>query len=73
GRTGYLLPPGDGQLLGEALRRVVDDPEHRRALGAAGRQRAVTRFNSRTNATRILELAHTLHAARHRHAALARA
>jgi glycosyltransferase involved in cell wall biosynthesis len=60
GETGYLLPPGDAQGLARALLRVVDDPQHRRAMGAAARQRAVTRFDCRTNAGRILDLARRL-------------
>jgi glycosyltransferase involved in cell wall biosynthesis len=60
GQTGYLLAPNDGRQLGEALLRVVDDPSHRAALGAAGRARAVARFDARTNAARILELARAI-------------
>jgi glycosyltransferase involved in cell wall biosynthesis len=64
GRTGYLLPAGNGQELAAVLRRLVDDAPLRRALGAAGRQRAVARFDSRTNAARLLALARELHAQR---------
>jgi glycosyltransferase involved in cell wall biosynthesis len=60
GETGYLLAPGDAPGLARALTRVVDDPQHRRTLGAAARQRAVTRFDCRTNAGRILDLAQHL-------------
>jgi glycosyltransferase involved in cell wall biosynthesis len=64
GRTGYLLPAGNGQELAAVLRRLVDDAPLRRALGAAGRQRAVARFDSRTNAARLLTLARELYAQR---------
>jgi glycosyltransferase involved in cell wall biosynthesis len=64
GRTGYLLPPGDAQGLADVLRRLVDDPQHRGALGRAGRERAVARFDARTNAGRILDLARRLREAR---------
>jgi glycosyltransferase involved in cell wall biosynthesis len=60
GATGYLLAPNDGRQLGEALRRVVEDTSHRVALGAAGRARALARFDARTNVARILELARAI-------------
>jgi len=34
GRTGVLVPYGDEDALGEAVRRLLDDPARRRALGA---------------------------------------
>lgn len=34
GRTGVLVPYGDGSALGEAVRRLIEQPEERRALGA---------------------------------------
>lgn len=39
GKTGLLVPVGDARALGEALRRVLDDPALAEALGEAGRQR----------------------------------
>jgi glycosyltransferase involved in cell wall biosynthesis len=33
GRTGVLVPYGDEDALGEAVRRLLDDPARRRALG----------------------------------------
>lgn len=45
GRTGFLVPPEDPDALALALERLVDDPDLRRHLGAAGRVRAETQFN----------------------------
>jgi hypothetical protein len=61
GKTGYLVAAGDGRALGGALRRMVDEHQLRVAFGAAARQRALTRFDARTNAGKIVELARALH------------
>jgi glycosyltransferase involved in cell wall biosynthesis len=37
GETGLLVPAGDAGALGDALRTLVDDPEHALALGRAAR------------------------------------
>lgn len=63
GVTGYLVPPGDVRGLGETLRHLVDDADDRRAFSVAARQRALSRFDARTNAGRILDLAHALRGA----------
>lgn len=57
GTTGFLLSPGDGRGLAAALTKLVDDGALRRRLGAAGRERAVARFDSVTNSSRLLDLA----------------
>jgi starch synthase len=57
GQTGFLLEPGNGQQLAHALLRLVDSTETRTAFGVASRQRALTHFDARTNAARILGLA----------------
>ena len=43
--TGLLLAAGDEAALSTALNRLLKDPELRRRLGAAGRERAVERFD----------------------------
>ncbi|MBV9601694.1 MAG: glycosyltransferase family 4 protein [Chloroflexi bacterium] len=45
GRTGLLIPPGDGRALGEALTRLINDAHLRQELGAAGRRLALERFD----------------------------
>jgi glycosyltransferase involved in cell wall biosynthesis len=37
--AGVLVPPGDVAALGAALRRWLEDPDHRAALRAAARAR----------------------------------
>lgn len=43
-RTGFLSPRQDVQRLAENLWRLLKDPDLRRKLGAAGRQRVLERF-----------------------------
>jgi glycosyltransferase involved in cell wall biosynthesis len=43
--TGYLVPPRDVDALRRALERLLADPELRRRLGAAGRERARQHFS----------------------------
>jgi len=46
GETGVTVPPGDAAALGDALRRLAADPEERRRLGAAARERVESRFTA---------------------------
>ena len=56
GHTGYLVAPGDAAALGEALARLVADPDLRRRMGAAGRRRARERFDLPAFAAAHLDL-----------------
>ena len=40
GRTGILVPPGDSDLLAEAISQLLDDPAMAREMGLRGRERA---------------------------------
>jgi glycosyltransferase involved in cell wall biosynthesis len=44
GETGLLVPPDDPGALAGAIARLLDDPALRARLGAAGRERVVSRF-----------------------------
>jgi glycosyltransferase involved in cell wall biosynthesis len=48
GKTGLLVPPRDPGALRAALERLLADPELRRLLGAAARERARTHFSWKT-------------------------
>ena len=45
GRTGWLTPVGNPSELARAIIAAVDDPEHARALGRAGRARVEAAFS----------------------------
>jgi glycosyltransferase involved in cell wall biosynthesis len=44
GETGLLVTPNDPEALAGAIARLLDDPELRARLGAAGRERVISRF-----------------------------
>lgn len=50
GETGVLVPPDDPAALARAIGELLDDPEARKRLGAAGRQRVLARFTWRVTA-----------------------
>lgn len=53
GDAGILVPPGEVNALRAAIRELLDDPARRRALGEAGRARAVARFRREDVAARM--------------------
>ena len=55
GRTGLLVPVGDGRALGEALLRLVDGPLLAAEMGRAGRRRVEALFSAEDNAARMME------------------
>jgi len=55
GETGLLVPPGDADALATALRDLLADPARRAAMGAAGRARAVERYDEARVVARTLD------------------
>jgi glycosyltransferase involved in cell wall biosynthesis len=45
GRTGFLVPPKDAQMLARVLRRLILDPDLRRRMGTEGRRRVENAFS----------------------------
>jgi L-malate glycosyltransferase len=53
GVTGELVPVGKPRALGEAIVRVLADPERARALGREGRRRFATQFSAEVNIPKL--------------------
>jgi glycosyltransferase involved in cell wall biosynthesis len=56
GRTGLLVPPGDGAALAAALRRLAGDPGLAATLARGGRERVLAEFDVARSARRLVEL-----------------
>lgn len=56
GVTGLLVPVGDGAALRAAIERLVANPDERRRMGAAARERVLARFSVAEMVERHLEL-----------------
>ncbi len=54
--TGLLVEPGDVGGLARAVRELAQDPERRRRMGLAGRDRVVRDYNEAVNGPRVIEL-----------------
>ncbi|HSJ86923.1 MAG TPA: glycosyltransferase family 4 protein, partial [Anaerolineales bacterium] len=53
--TGLLVPPRDATSLADALERYIKDPDLRRRLGQAGRDKVVEEFDLNKNAAILAE------------------
>jgi len=42
--TGLLVPPEDDRALAAAIESLLDDPDRRRRMGRAGRERVLSEF-----------------------------
>jgi glycosyltransferase involved in cell wall biosynthesis len=55
-RTGFLIAPGDGVALRQRVETLLQAPERRARMGAAGRARAERHFDGARNARALLDL-----------------
>ncbi|TQV65981.1 glycosyltransferase family 4 protein [Exilibacterium tricleocarpae] len=60
GDAGVVVRAGDSAALADALRQLLDDPERRRYLGAAGRRRILERFCWRVAAQQLSRYYHSV-------------
>jgi len=56
GVCGLVVPVGDEQALADAMERLYDDPDARRRMGKAARERIATRFRVSDTVARTLAL-----------------
>ena len=53
GQTGFLVPPGDPAALAEKIAVLLQDPQRRKSMGDAGRQRLERLFSIETMISRF--------------------
>ena len=56
GKTGLLFESGDSNELAEHLRRLIEQPQLREQMAAAGAEKISTRFSIQTSANRMQEI-----------------
>ena len=56
GVSGYLVPPGNAQLLAERIDRLLSDPALRTAFGAAGRVKVAEEFDIQQEAAWLCQI-----------------
>jgi glycosyltransferase involved in cell wall biosynthesis len=60
GVTGILVPPGDPSALADALQELLQEPNLRRRMGQAARERAEAMFSAQRVNSETLSLYHSL-------------
>lgn len=55
GETGYLVPVGDSEKLANAILKLLQDPAQARAMGEAGKRRAMKLFDERAVFERLVQ------------------
>jgi starch synthase len=60
GETGLLVPPDEPDALAEVLNTLARDPQRAEAMGAAGRQHAISEFDWAGIALKTAELYHSV-------------
>ena len=68
GKTGLLYPPGDVNALANACHRLLGNPRLRQTIGRAAAKRVHTHYTWDRNASRAVQLARSLMAARRKRA-----
>ncbi len=56
GQTGLLVPPEDSAALAEAIVSLAADPERRRRMGEAGRERVLAHFGIQSTVARTADV-----------------
>jgi glycosyltransferase involved in cell wall biosynthesis len=56
GQSGFLVAPGDGNALNDAVSSLVSDADLRRRMGAVGHALARQRFDSQSNNAALLDM-----------------
>lgn len=56
GVTGLLVPPGEPTATAEAVRRLLEDPELRNRIAAAGREKVKREFDLETECERLANI-----------------
>lgn len=54
-KTGLLTPPGDSAAIADALERYMTDPDLRKRLGQAGREKVLVEFDLNKNAETLAQ------------------
>jgi glycosyltransferase involved in cell wall biosynthesis len=60
GVTGFLVPPAEPTATAEMVRRLLDNPDLRNRIAAAGREKVVREFNLETECERLANIMTTV-------------